>query len=376
MPSCLTDAELRASPISVTMESVPGGGLTNTELRAVAVPVSIGGTVPVSGPLSDSQLRASPVPVSGTVAISGTLPVSGTVGVSGTLPVSGPLTDAQIRATALPVSGTVAVSGTVPVSAAALPLPSGAATETTLSALSAKHPATLGQKAMTASLAVVVASDQSALPVSGPLTDTQIRATALPVSGTVAVSGTSAVSAASLPLPTGASTEATLSAASAKLPATLGQKTMAASMAVVLASDQASVPVAASLSSTGNIVRMRASDLRVTATAAVNTGATCTLPAAGVGLFHYITRIELVKLYAVVGTASAAGVVVTSTNLPGSPSWTTEQAAGTLGTAPKVILEELASPLKSSVANTSTTFVAGAQAQTIWRWNVSYYTDV
>jgi hypothetical protein len=36
-----------------------------------------------------------------------TQPVSGTVGVSGTVPVSGPLTDTQLRATAVPVSGTV-----------------------------------------------------------------------------------------------------------------------------------------------------------------------------------------------------------------------------------------------------------------------------
>jgi hypothetical protein len=116
------------------------------------------------------------------------------------------------------------------------------------------------------------------------------------------------------------------------------------------------------------------SQLHVTATAAVNTGSTCTLPAAGAGLFHYITAVQLVKLYAVVGTASAAGVIITSTNLPGNPAWTTEQAAGTLGTAPKVIDNNYTgNPLKSSVANTATTFVAGAQAQTIWRWNVSYY---
>ena len=70
------------------------GPLTDTELRASAVPVS--------GPLTDSQLRASPVSV------------------------SGPLTDAQLRATA------------VPVSAASLPLPSGASTEATLALIKAK----------------------------------------------------------------------------------------------------------------------------------------------------------------------------------------------------------------------------------------------
>lgn len=54
----------------------------------------------------------------------------------------------------------------VPVSASSLPLPTGAATESTLSGASAKLPATLGQKAMSASLAVTVASDQSAVPTS------------------------------------------------------------------------------------------------------------------------------------------------------------------------------------------------------------------
>jgi len=114
-------------------------------------------------------------------------------------------------------------------------------------------------------------------------------------------------------------------------------------------------------------------DLWVTATAAVNASSTCTLPAPPAGQNHYITRIELVKLYAVVGTASAAGVIVTTTNLPGNPSFTTEQAAGALGTAPKVISMDFDPPIKSSVAGTATTFVAPAQAQTIWRWNVIYY---
>lgn len=39
-----------------------------------------------------------------------------------------------------------------------------------------------GQQAMAASVPVVIASNQSAVPVSGPLTDTQLRATAVPVS--------------------------------------------------------------------------------------------------------------------------------------------------------------------------------------------------
>jgi hypothetical protein len=103
----------------------------------------------------------------------------------------------------------------VPVSAASLPLPTGAATEATLSTLNGKI-AALGQALMSASHPVVIASNQSTLPVS----------------------------AASLPLPSGAATEATLAAMSAKLPATLGQKTKANSLAVVLSSDSDALPTA------------------------------------------------------------------------------------------------------------------------------------
>jgi hypothetical protein len=120
-------------------------------------------------------------------------------------------------------------------------------------------------------------------------------------------------------------------------------------------------------------VRPQPSLLHVTATAAVNTAVTATLPAAGAGLYHYITKVQLVKLYAVVGVAAGAGVIVTTTNLPGSPAWTTEQNASPAGAAPIVVDWDPSAPLKSSVANTNTTFVAPLQLQTIWRWNVSYY---
>jgi hypothetical protein len=116
--------------VSVSNFPAGGTGLTDTELRAS--PLSVTGnfyqaTQPVSftwAGLTDSQLRASPVPVSFTQT---------------------GLTDAQLRASAVPVSvgnfpSTQAVTGTFwqatqPVSAVSLPLPSGAATETSLAAL-------------------------------------------------------------------------------------------------------------------------------------------------------------------------------------------------------------------------------------------------
>lgn len=111
--------------------------------------------------------------------------------------------------------GPVTEANPFPVAASSLPLPTGAATQATLAALSAKVPA-LGSAASAASSPVVIASDQTAVPVS----------------------------AASLPLPSGAATESTLSTISGRTPA-LGQAAMAASSPVVIASNQTAVPVSA-----------------------------------------------------------------------------------------------------------------------------------
>jgi hypothetical protein len=96
--------------------------------------VSTSNPLPVTLGLTDTQLRANPVPVSGAF-FQATQPVSFTWA---------GLTDAQLRASAVPVSFTwsgltnAELRATpVPVSASALPLPSGAATETTVAALQA-----------------------------------------------------------------------------------------------------------------------------------------------------------------------------------------------------------------------------------------------
>ncbi len=106
------------------------------------------------------------------------------------------------------------LSGTLSVSAASLPLPTGAATQTTLAAVDTKLGGTLAVSgpltdAELRATAVPVSGTfwQATQPVSGPLTDTQLRATAVPVSGTF-WQATQPVSAASLPLPAGAATSA------------------------------------------------------------------------------------------------------------------------------------------------------------------------
>lgn len=148
--------------------------------------------------------------------------------------------------------------------------------------------------------------------------------------------------------------------------------------AVLLAVDSVTGKAVRSISTNGIvhtlIAEQRASSLMVTGTAAVNTGLTGTLPAPGAGLFQYITSVQIVKLYAATGTASAAGVIITSTNLPGAPAWTTEQAAQGVGNAVTVVNLVPRTPIKAAVANTAVTFVAPAQLETIWRMNVSYFT--
>lgn len=139
-------------------------------------------------------------------------------------------------------------------------------------------------------------------------------------------------------------------------------------------SGNAVVALRASQGNTLTYARPIPTTLHVTATGIVNAAVTLTLPTPGSGLSHYITHIELRKRYSIIGVAAGAGVIITSTNLPGSPAWDTEQLAGPAGTVATVIsLSHAGNPRKSSVSGTATTFVAPAQLETIWRWNVSYY---
>lgn len=293
----LTDSELRATPVPVS------GPLTDTQLRASAVPVSAASLPLPTGAATEATLatratqatlatRSSEVTAAATlaqldVALSTRASQStlatraseatvATLGTEATLATRASEATLATRVADATVTARLNTLGqktsansapvviasdqsAVPVSAAALPLPAGAATEATLATRASEatlatraSEATLatlgtevtlasrladatftgrintqGQKAMAASTPVVIANDQSAVPVS----------------------------AVSLPLPTGAATETTLATlatestlatrlADATLTArlnTLGQKTMANSAPVVLASDQASI---------------------------------------------------------------------------------------------------------------------------------------
>lgn len=163
---------------------------------------------------------------------------SGNIGISALASTAAPsLTTGTYNSLSLTLSGLLRVDGsgvTQPISATTLPLPTGAATSalqstgnSTLLTVSGQLPATLGQKTSANSMSVVIASDN-----------------------------TVAISAASLPLPSGAATSAlqtsgnsTLTSISGQLPTTLGSKVSASSLSVVLASDE-TVPISLPSSST------------------------------------------------------------------------------------------------------------------------------
>jgi len=210
-------------------------------------------------------------------------------------------------------------------------LPAGASTESTLAAIKAK----------TDNLDV-------ALSTRTKPADTQ------KVDGS---SVTQPISAASLPLPSGAATDTTFTARIN----TQGQKTMAASTPVVIASDQSPFQIA-----------QIPATLVVTGTAATGVGVTVTLPAV-VSQFHYITFLEIKKYFTAANAASATPLVVTTTNLPGSLAFSFGQPLGTIGSTDRDITNPNC-PIKSSVVNTATTIVCPATTGIIWRVNVFYYT--
>lgn len=120
------------------------------------------------------------------------------------------------------------------------------------------------------------------------------------------------------------------------------------------------------------VARPLPATLHITVTAAANTAATATLPAAGAGLFHYITSIQMYR-NATAALVGSATLIHTSTNLPGNPAWSVGNAMIIGGTQQDLVYEP-ANPLKSSVANTATTLVmAAGGAAVLNRINVSYY---
>lgn len=113
-------------------------------------------------------------------------------------------------------------------------------------------------------------------------------------------------------------------------------------------------------------------NLIVTNTGAANAAVTATLPAAGTGLFHYITGIEVMRT-ATAALTGTATLVITTTNIPGSLAWSVGNAMVAGGTSRDIVMI-FESPIKTSIANTATTVVCPAPgAAVLWRVTVYYF---
>lgn len=171
------------APVAVSSSVLPTGAATsalqitgNTSLSSIdgKTPSLVGGKVPVDGSGVTQPISASSLPLpAGAATASGQATAQTTLtSINNKIPAQG----AAAIAASTPVN--IASDQVVPVSASSLPLPTGAATETTL-ALVNTHANSLdskintqGQKTMAASTPVVLASDQSAIPISGSVTST------------------------------------------------------------------------------------------------------------------------------------------------------------------------------------------------------------
>jgi hypothetical protein len=120
------------------------------------------------------------------------------------------------------------------------------------------------------------------------------------------------------------------------------------------------------------VVNDRAStSLFVSASAAVGLTITATLPAVA-GLRHYVDFIKVTRSATAALTASATPVLVTTTNLPGSPILTFGQDVAGIGIDKELELDFGGTGLAATAINTATTIVCPAYTGVIWRVNVGY----
>ena len=218
-----TGADVWAEIVALEPASIGGGGgggLTDAQLRAADVKITLDGeTVPVTGTFWQATQ-----PVSGTLALdAGTLAALETISVANfpatqavtgtfwqaTQPVSGPLTDAQLRAAVVPVDVTPAA----PAAGDYLPVRltdgtafyvagggsggggDGAILDGVSSAIKATVTAANALKVDGSAVTQPVSGTfwQATQPVSGPLTDAQLRAASVAISdggGSLTVDGT------------------------------------------------------------------------------------------------------------------------------------------------------------------------------------------
>jgi hypothetical protein len=115
----------------------------------------------------------------------------------------------------------------------------------------------------------------------------------------------------------------------------------------------------------------RAATLMVTATAAVGVAATATLPAVA-GLRHYVDFVQVSKFNGLALTVGTVPVLVTSTNIPGTPVINFPAPAEAQGLETVRDMDFGGQGMATIAIGTSTTIVCPATPGVIWRVNVAY----
>ena len=113
------------------------------------------------------------------------------------------------------------------------------------------------------------------------------------------------------------------------------------------------------------------STLTVTVTGAADAAVTLTLPAVA-GAHHCLVLIEIVKYVTTAIAASATPVIVNTTNLRDADY--TFRRVGAVGDI-EVVVYQPTQPIRSTTANTDTTFVFPAVTGVKWVATVHYYTS-
>jgi hypothetical protein len=347
----LTDAQLRASAVPVSLTSTAITGTVDVSDRAgrlLGVVASITAAVDVS----DRAGRLLGIVDKGKIWDGTNIATvkAGVVAVAGDNPLVVTLHPSSAPTAAQPVTGTF-FQATQPVSAASLPLPAGAATEATLALLQIASGTAVGTlKHQVAGAQANASAPTWTEATFNPLSQT--LAGALRIAGTVTA------------------TQGTPGSAANKWPVSVtdGTNTQAvkAASTLAVAADPAAVVAQSPM-------RADASVLNQTALSAANTTVTIILPAPAAGLFHYITAIEIVIANAGTAVAGTALLSFTTTNL-GNLSFTCGNALA-VGDTKLVTRMNSTTPLKSAVAATQSTIVAPACGLTAQvRMNVWYYT--
>lgn len=372
-------------------------------IGTAANPLPISGNVGVLGAVEITNDVGNPIPVNGTVAVSNAFALE-----------AGHLATIDTSTARIPAQGQALAAASMPVVLTAAQL----TTLTPLTTLNLEATQAL-VKAKTDNLDVLLSTRLKAADTLAAVTSlTQFNGVAIALNTGLRAAGVLRVTQATddvvhiddnagsitIDAPVGTPAFVRLSDGAAAL---IAQKTMALSVPVVLASDQSSIPVSATLAaasdptkaedaghvtgdrgafvlgvrndldaaqtsadldygapaldSAGRVKTREGAQQIATTISAANATVTLTIAAAGAGLFHYITSVEIINVNptATAIAGSAVTLAYTTTNIPGAPAWT---AGNALAAGAEKVVERIVYPggIKTTTANTATTFVAPA----------------